>query len=125
MEKKENRVLGFRKNGMHFYFGEIGVSMIWGYGSYTNNYDDVQYLGDNGEEKLFKRGDPNYFEKVFDLDGVFCQNVEIYPLGKWSKELKNKMLKHFNADDFPIGYVPVEEISYVLNTVRRLSKLRQ
>ena len=125
MEKTENRVLGFRKNGMHFYFGEIGVSMIWGYGSYTNNYDDVQYLGDNGEEKLFKREDPSYFERVYDLDGVFCQNVEIYPLGKWSKELKNKILKHFNADDFPVGYVPVKEISYVLNTVRRVSKLKQ
>jgi len=118
----ENRISSFRKNGVHFEFGDIGISMIWGWGSYCNNYDNVQYTNEKGDRDIKTYSMDN---DIQELDGVYCQNVEIYPLGEWSKKLRTKILKHFKSDDFPIGYVDVSEIPYVLNTVKRLSKLKK
>lgn len=95
-ELNEKAFTPFCTNGMHFWFSEdVGVSIIWGWGSYTENHMPKHSPDDRSEP-------------------MTSDTVELYPLGSWPNQCQQDVLEILGADEFPVGYVDLPAFTKVM-----------
>ena len=118
--RKEKTFTPFRTSGMHYWFGDIGLSCIWGAGSYTENHDAMLPEYSNADHNFLETAPIRSYERI-DAP-MMSDTMEIYALGPWDKKLHKQVLRHFKVTDFPIGWVDMEGFIWVLAKLFKYTK---
>ena len=120
---KEKTFVSFRENGIHLNFPNgVGLSVIWGYGSYSENHD-----WEHPDNKGKRVGDDGYHvHKLFEKITEGSNSVEVMIIKGASNQFITRLSKNTSGEgQNPWGYIGIGDWLKIINRCYKYKPIKK